>query len=203
MDSTGQLESALADEPPGTVVTGPVATADPEVATEPGLAGLGAGVVAPRVVASELPVQPATEPTLRSSATANRRRGRQWRVARLGLLTGHMTQLPLVRAARIPVTETYHGVDVTEDYRWLEDASSVETITWTKAQQQRARAYFDGIPWRNPLRHAGIKRQRTGLAVAATVTRCWRLVTGHWSLVTGHFPMISCPLGDLINESMP
>jgi prolyl oligopeptidase len=63
-----------------------------------------------------------------------------------------MTQLPSVRAARIPVTETYHGIDVTEDYRWLEDASSVETITWTKAQQQRTRAYFDGIPWRNPLR---------------------------------------------------
>jgi prolyl oligopeptidase len=57
-----------------------------------------------------------------------------------------MTELPLVRAARIPMTDTYHGVDVTEDYRWLEDASSKETITWTKAQQQRTRAYFDGIP---------------------------------------------------------
>jgi prolyl oligopeptidase len=63
-----------------------------------------------------------------------------------------MTQLPVVRAARIPVTETYHGVDVTDDYRWLEDASSAETIAWTKGQQQRTHAYFDGIPWRDALR---------------------------------------------------
>ncbi len=63
-----------------------------------------------------------------------------------------MTEFPLVRAARIPVTDTYHGVDVTEDYRWLEDASSEETIAWTKVQQQRTRAYFDGIPWRDALR---------------------------------------------------
>jgi prolyl oligopeptidase PreP (S9A serine peptidase family) len=52
------------------------------------------------------------------------------------------------------MTDTYHGVDVTEDYRWLEDGSSKETITWTKAQQQRTRAYFDGIPWRDALRAA-------------------------------------------------
>ncbi|HEX6518951.1 MAG TPA: prolyl oligopeptidase family serine peptidase [Streptosporangiaceae bacterium] len=63
-----------------------------------------------------------------------------------------MTDLPPVRAARIPVTDTYHGVDVTEEYRWLEDAFSAETIAWTKAQQQRTRAYFDAIPWRDALR---------------------------------------------------
>ncbi len=63
-----------------------------------------------------------------------------------------MTDLPLVRAARIPVTGTYHGVDVTEDYRWLEDASSEETMAWTKAQQERTRAYVDGISWRDTLR---------------------------------------------------
>jgi prolyl oligopeptidase len=63
-----------------------------------------------------------------------------------------MTELPLVRAPRIPVTDTFHGVDVSEDYRWLEDASSEETIGWTKAQQHRSRAYFGGIPWRDALR---------------------------------------------------
>ena len=63
-----------------------------------------------------------------------------------------MTELQLAQAARIPVTDTYHGVDVTEDYRWLEDASSEETIDWTKAQQKRTRAYFDAIPWRGTLR---------------------------------------------------
>ena len=63
-----------------------------------------------------------------------------------------MTELPQVHAARIPVTDTYHGVDVTEDYRWLEDGSSEDTITWTKAQKERTRAYFDAIPWRDSLR---------------------------------------------------
>jgi prolyl oligopeptidase len=63
-----------------------------------------------------------------------------------------MTELPLVRAARIPVTDTFHGVDVTEDYRWLEDASSEETIAWTKAQQHRSRTYFGRIAWRDALR---------------------------------------------------
>jgi len=63
-----------------------------------------------------------------------------------------MTDLPLVSAVRIPVTDTYHGVDVTEDYRWLEDASREETIIWTGAQQRRTRAYFGGIAWRDALR---------------------------------------------------
>ena len=80
------------------------------------------------------------------------------------LFTGHMTELPLVRAARIPVTDTYHGVDVTEDYRWLEDGSSEETMAWTKAQQERTRTYFDGIPWRDTLRARAeqlLKAERT------------------------------------------
>jgi prolyl oligopeptidase len=63
-----------------------------------------------------------------------------------------MTKLPVVRTPRIPVTATYHGVDVTEEYRWLEDASSEDTIVWTEAQRQRTRAYFDGVPWRDALR---------------------------------------------------
>jgi prolyl oligopeptidase len=63
-----------------------------------------------------------------------------------------MTELPQVRAPRIPVTDTFHGVEVTEDYRWLEDAAADETIGWTKAQQERTAAYFSGIAWRPALR---------------------------------------------------
>ena len=44
------------------------------------------------------------------------------------LLTGRMTTLPTVESQRIPVTARYHGVDVTEDYQWLEGASSPETV---------------------------------------------------------------------------
>ena len=49
------------------------------------------------------------------------------------LLTDLMTDLPAVQTPRIPVTTRYHGVDVTEDYRWLEDAWSSETVAWTRA----------------------------------------------------------------------
>jgi prolyl oligopeptidase len=83
-----------------------------------------------------------------------------------------MTELPMVRATRIPVTDTFHGVEVTEDYRWLEDASSEETIAWTKAQRQRARAYFDGIPWRDAL------RARVERLLKAERTTYKRLVSG-------------------------
>ena len=75
-----------------------------------------------------------------------------------------MTKLPLVRAPRIPVTDTFHGVGVTEDYRWLEDASSEEAIAWAKAQQHRSCTYFGGIPWRDALRARAeqlLKSERT------------------------------------------
>src|SRR5690242_18570055 len=68
------------------------------------------------------------------------------------LLTEHMTELPVVQAPRIPVTDTLHGTEVTEDYRWLEDASSAETIAWTTAQRHRSATYFGGISWRDGLR---------------------------------------------------
>jgi len=63
-----------------------------------------------------------------------------------------MTELPLVGAARVPVTDTFHGMAVTEDYRWLEDAAAADTIAWTAAQQERTRVYFDGIGWLDKLR---------------------------------------------------
>ena len=50
------------------------------------------------------------------------------------------------------MVDTFHGVNVSEYYRWLEDASSAETIAWTKAQQHRSRIYFGEIPWREVLR---------------------------------------------------
>jgi hypothetical protein len=68
------------------------------------------------------------------------------------VLTDYMSELPLVRAPRIPVTDTFHGVDVTEDYRWLEDASADETVAWTRAQQDRSATYFGEIGWRTALR---------------------------------------------------
>src|SRR4051794_15473615 len=63
-----------------------------------------------------------------------------------------MPALQEVDAQRVPTATTYHGVEVVEDYRWLEDAEAEETVQWTRAQQQRTQAYLNAIPWRDALR---------------------------------------------------
>ncbi len=63
-----------------------------------------------------------------------------------------MTTLPTTETPRIPVTTRYHGVDVTEDYRWLEDGASDGTISWSKAQQQLTRTYVEAVSGRDRLR---------------------------------------------------
>ncbi len=52
---------------------------------------------------------------------------------------------------RRPVTDTYHGVAVTDDYRWLEDVSSPEVRQWTESQNGYARRYLDALPARQVL----------------------------------------------------
>ena len=53
--------------------------------------------------------------------------------------------LPAIDTPRVPVTTTYHGEDVTEDYRWLEE-SSERTRAWTAAQDSRAREHLESMP---------------------------------------------------------
>jgi prolyl oligopeptidase len=57
-----------------------------------------------------------------------------------------MADITRIEAMRQPVTTTYHGVAVTDDYRWLEDASSEETKMWTKAQHERTMGYLTTLP---------------------------------------------------------
>ena len=47
---------------------------------------------------------------------------------------------------RIPVTDEYHGVEVGDDYRWLEESGSAAVKAWTDAQNQYSRAWLDGRP---------------------------------------------------------
>ena len=51
-------------------------------------------------------------------------------------------------ADKRPVSDTYHGVTVTDDYRWLEDENAADVKAWIAAQNQFARAYLDAIPQR-------------------------------------------------------
>src|SRR4051794_11461277 len=56
------------------------------------------------------------------------------------------------------VTETLHGVKITDPYRWLEDQKSPETRAWIEAQTRFARSYLDALPGR-----ADICAKLTGL----------------------------------------
>jgi prolyl oligopeptidase len=47
-----------------------------------------------------------------------------------------------------PVTEDFHGIEVTDPYRWLEDQDSERTRRWIKEQTDYARSYLDAIPGR-------------------------------------------------------
>jgi prolyl oligopeptidase len=57
-----------------------------------------------------------------------------------------------VATPRVPVTSVFHGVEVTEDYRWLEDADGEETAAWTRAQAKQTRDYLDSAPVRSRVR---------------------------------------------------
>jgi prolyl oligopeptidase len=45
-----------------------------------------------------------------------------------------------------PVTDSYHGVNVIDNYRWLEDARNPEVQRWVDAQNAYSRAYFARLP---------------------------------------------------------
>lgn len=50
--------------------------------------------------------------------------------------------------ARQPVTDTYHGVSVVDDYRWLEEDASADVKRWAAEQNAATRRYLDGIAQR-------------------------------------------------------
>jgi prolyl oligopeptidase len=72
----------------------------------------------------------------------------------LALLAGASLAQPLKYpdTPRKPVTDTYHGIQVSEDYRWLEDGKDPAVRDWSLAQLQVARAYLDALPSRPKLK---------------------------------------------------
>src|SRR5438105_357593 len=55
-------------------------------------------------------------------------------------------QPPPPATPKKPVQDTYHGVTVTDDYRWLEDDNDPTVRAWTEAQNRRTRAVLDASP---------------------------------------------------------
>ena len=65
-------------------------------------------------------------------------------LALTGLLAGACGEPslpPPPETAKIPVYDTLHGVELVDDYRWLEDQEAPETRAWIEAQN----AYTDGF----------------------------------------------------------
>jgi prolyl oligopeptidase len=66
--------------------------------------------------------------------------------------------LPVVSTTREPVTNSYHGVAVVDDYQWLEDGASPAVGEWTRRQNERTRAWFDQLSF-----HDGLEQQLSEL----------------------------------------
>jgi prolyl oligopeptidase len=61
---------------------------------------------------------------------------------------GVMMSAQIPATPKRPVTDTYHGVKVTDDYRWLEDWNDPVVKAWSDAQNRYARQFLDGLPSR-------------------------------------------------------
>lgn len=51
-----------------------------------------------------------------------------------------------------PVVDEYHGVKISDDYRWLENWDDPAVRAWSDAQNQRTRNYLDALAVREPIR---------------------------------------------------
>jgi len=64
---------------------------------------------------------------------------------------------------RAPVTDTYHGTQVVDDYRWLEDWNNPDVRKWTEGQNAYARAILDHLESRDAI-HARVAELRSDQA---------------------------------------
>lgn len=64
-----------------------------------------------------------------------------------------------------PVTDEYHGVQITDDYRWLENWDDPAVKQWSAAQNARTREYFNHLPSR-PAIKARLKQLVAGTSAS-------------------------------------
>jgi prolyl oligopeptidase len=56
------------------------------------------------------------------------------------------------QAKKVDVVDNYHGTEVPDPYRWLEDVDSDETKAWVEAENEITFAYLEAIPERERIR---------------------------------------------------
>ncbi|MGB0589926.1 MAG: prolyl oligopeptidase family serine peptidase [Myxococcota bacterium] len=65
-----------------------------------------------------------------------------------------MVKKPPYPASRVvEITETLHGQQIHDPYRWLEEDESPEVVAWTAAQNEYTEALLSGSAGEEPLRH--------------------------------------------------
>jgi len=68
------------------------------------------------------------------------------------VVTGCSSRAPRPpETAIIPVTDTYHGAEVVDNYRWLENGNDPEVRRWSEAQNKYTRWVLDHIPVREAI----------------------------------------------------
>lgn len=53
---------------------------------------------------------------------------------------------------KVEQVDDYHGVKVSDPYRWLEDANSADTQSWVEAQNKLTQGFLSGIAERAPIK---------------------------------------------------
>jgi prolyl oligopeptidase len=74
-----------------------------------------------------------------------------FRFTALAVLSASMALGQAPDTPKRPVTDTYHGVTVTDNYRWLERDADPEVKAWSAAQNRYARTFLDAQPMRAAL----------------------------------------------------
>ncbi|MFZ9145594.1 MAG: S9 family peptidase, partial [Aquirufa sp.] len=59
-----------------------------------------------------------------------------------------LAQMKYPATKKIDHVDNYHGTQVADPYRWLEDDNSEETKAWVKAQNEVSFGYLNQIPLR-------------------------------------------------------
>jgi prolyl oligopeptidase len=70
----------------------------------------------------------------------------------LAIAHGGAQALDYPAAPKRPVTDTYHGVQVTDDYQWLEKGDDPAVRDWVAAENKLTREVLDAVPGRDVLR---------------------------------------------------
>lgn len=58
----------------------------------------------------------------------------------------------LLALTALALADTYHGVEVADPFRWLEDSKNPKVQAWSRAENVKARAYLDKIPFLGKIR---------------------------------------------------